>query len=115
MIDGLEILEDNSSGYHPLVKYEGWRVAVATLCDNWTEGKVSYVERQMETDEVFVLLKGKCTLLIGQDRKRCEMETGKVYNVKKAVWHNMILDEEGLVLIVENDNTSRDNTEYYYF
>ena len=115
MIEGLDILEDNSAGYHPLVKYEGWRVATALLCDRWKEGNTKFLERHMLTDEVFVLIKGKGALFIGKDMKRTEMEIGKVYNVKKGVWHEMALDEDALVLIVENDNTSKENTEYFYF
>ena len=69
----------------------------------------------MLTDEVFVLIKGKGSLFIGEKRTRVEMEIGKVYNVKKAVWHEMVLDEEALVLIVENDDTGKENTEYCDF
>ena len=115
MENGLEILEHPGNAYEALVKFGAWRVATASQSGRWTEKELTYMERHMQTDEVFVLLKGKCTLIIGDDRRRCEMETGKVYNVKKAVWHNMLIDEEGLVLIVENDDTSKENTEYCDF
>ena len=39
----LEILENNENGYHPLVKFGAWRVAVANPCDVWVEGKVTFM------------------------------------------------------------------------
>ena len=42
-----------------------------------------------------------------------EMEPHKLYNIKKGYWHNHILDEKGEVLIVENQNTSDDNSPVY--
>ena len=38
------------------------------------------------------------------------MEPGKIYNIKKGVWHNHIMDEGTEVLIVENRNTCDDNS-----
>ena len=40
------------------------------------------------------------------------MEKNKVYNVKHAVWHAITTSEDAHVLVVENDNTSKDNSEY---
>ena len=45
-----------------------------------------------------------------QKIEKVEMEQGKVYNIKKGVWHNHTMDEAGEVLIVENSNTSDDNS-----
>ena len=88
---GLEILENNENGYHPLVKFGAWRVAVANPCDKWVEGKVTFMERHMKTDEVFVLLRGEAALYIGDGREKVTMEIGKVYNVKVASWHNLCM------------------------
>lgn len=43
------------------------------------------------------------------------MRIGNIYNVKKGVYHALLMEKDAKVLIVENHNTSRDNTEYYYF
>ena len=42
------------------------------------------------------------------------MEKGKIYNVKAAAWHALLLSEGSKVLIVENEDTSLENTEYIY-
>ena len=112
---GLEILENNENGYHPLMRFGVWRVAVANPCDKWVEGNVTFMERHMKTDEVFVLLRGEAALYIGDGREKVTMEIGKVYNVTLGTWHNLCMYEGSQVLIVENDDTCRENTEYCDF
>ena len=112
---GLEILENNENGYHPLLKFGAWRVAVANPCDKWVEGNVTFMERHMKTDEVFVLLRGEAALYIGDAREKIPMEIGKVYNVELGTWHNLCMEEGSQVLIVENDDACRENSEYCDF
>lgn len=112
MEHGLEITSMNESGYRPLVSYEAWRVAVLAYCDDVRPEAIRTAQRHDLTDEVFVLLRGNCMLFTaGAGDKPGEMhaermEPGKVYNVKKGLWHNHVLDENGAVLIVENDDTT---------
>jgi hypothetical protein len=40
------------------------------------------------------------------------MESGKLYNVKRNTWHTILLTRDASVLIVENRNTDRHNSEY---
>ena len=114
-MEGLEIFEHNGAGYNAVMNFESWRVAIANYADKLDEQRFNYVERHMLTDEVFVLLSGEATLVIGKDLTRVKMECGKVYNVKLGVWHALNMTKDAKVLIVENHNTCRDNSEYYYF
>ena len=41
------------------------------------------------------------------------MEIGKVYNIRKAVWHNILVSEDAKVLVVENTDTVAENSEYF--
>jgi ureidoglycolate hydrolase len=74
------------------------------------------MQRHLKTDEVFVLMEGNCVLFTGGDGDHPEemewvkMEKNQLYNVKKGVWHTHALDEEGSVLIIENEDTSDDNS-----
>ena len=77
--------------------------------------KFDKLERHLLTDEVFVLLSGSAELVIGLDMKHIPLETGKIYNVKKGAWHNILIEKDAKVLIVENHNTGLENTEYHYF
>lgn len=110
----LEIYEYNEEGYKPMVAFESWRVAFLNYAERFDKNGIEKLERHTLTDEVFVLLEGKAVLIIGEDAKEYKMERNKIYNVKKGVWHAIAVTPDAKVLIVENDNTSKDNSEYIY-
>ena len=110
--NGLDIHEHNGEDYHREVEYGEWLVALANSSERFTEAGLTYIERHMETDEVFVLLDGEATLYIGIERTPVSMERGKIYNVRRAIWHALTISADGKVLIVENSNTCRENSEY---
>ncbi len=113
-MEGLEILDYTGPDYQPVVYFAGWRVAYLNYSERFDPEKVDTLERHMETDEVFVLLEGKATLLIGETGTPCPMEKNKTYNVKKAVWHSIVTSRDAHVLIVENADTSDANSEFMY-
>ncbi|MGN0368251.1 MAG: hypothetical protein ACI4EK_05655 [Wujia sp.] len=116
MAKGIEIIDFQPEGYKPLVDYETWRVAVLRFCDDLLIENVKTMQKHLYTDEVFVLLEGSCTLFLAGEGdtpgtiEAVQMEKHKIYNIKKGVWHNHIMDEQGEVLIVENQNTCDDNS-----
>ena len=114
-INGLEIFEYNGEGYDSTMSFESWLVAIANFGEQFDREKYNYIERHMLTDEVFVLLSGNAELVIGKELVKTPLHQGKIYNVKKGIWHALLMDEDAKVLIVENKNTSTDNSEYYYF
>lgn len=112
----IEMIPFQERGYKPLVDFMEWRVAVLKFCEDLLIENISYMQKHLLTDEVFVLLKGNCTLFLAGggekvgELKKVEMRPGMVYVVKKGVWHNHIMSKEGEVLIVENSNTSDENS-----
>ena len=114
-MENLEVFEYNGEGYNPTMNFESWRVAIANFGDHFDEERYNYLERHLLTDEVFILLSGDAKLVIGCDFSETVMQTGKIYNVKKGTYHALLMEKDAKVLIVENHNTSRENTEYYYF
>ena len=74
------------------------------------------MQKHDETDEVFVLLSGRCILFIGEGTEKIEeisavdMEPMKIYNIKKGVYHTHTLSEDAKLLIVENQNTDDSNS-----
>lgn len=111
-----EVYEHNKEGYQPLVDYGAWRVAALSYCDELLADAICAMQRHNETDEVFVLLRGRCLLFLGGDGARVEeiipleMEPFKVYNVKRSVWHTHTLSQGALVLVVENQDTTSINS-----
>lgn len=116
MTKAIEITDFPKTDYQSLVRYEKWRVAVLAACENTTLPKIKAMQKHDETDEVFVLVCGNCTLITaGNDEAPGEitihkMQPQKVYNVKKGFWHNHILDDEGVVVIIENEDTCDANS-----
>ena len=115
----LDIREYNKVGYKALVDYGEWRVAILNYIDELDLDQNPRLERHMETDEVFVLLRGKTVLYMGGNEKQVKkitpqvMEPGKLYNVKRAAWHNILMSHDASVLLIENKNTSKKNSEYF--
>ena len=108
----IEITTSSVEGYVPLIHSGGWRIAVINSCERLLEENRDRAERHMLTDEVFVLLSGRATLIVGNNRKRYVLDEGKVYNIKHGVWHTIALERDSKVLVIENDDTSPENTEY---
>lgn len=111
----IEIFEYNGEGYNKTMSFQSWRVAFLNYAEKFKEGNFQYLERHLCTDEVFVLLSGSALLVIGKELCKIKIEPHKLYNIKKDVWHNVILKEDSKLLIIENEDTSPENTEYYYF
>jgi ureidoglycolate hydrolase len=100
------------------VDYESWRVAILCFEEGPLPGSQTMMERHLETDEVFVLTKGNGSLIVGGNGPEVGelavqvMEIGKIYNVKKCCWHTVLLSRDASVVIVENRDTVRENSEY---
>jgi len=115
----LEIREYTGPGYQPVVDFSAWRVAILNYLDEIHPEKIDSLERHNETDEVFVLIKGQGILFLGEGELQVKdifpqvLEPFKMYNVKRNVWHTVVLSRDGSVLIVENRNTSKDNSDYF--
>ncbi len=113
----VEISEYTGEGYQPLVDYASWRVAVMRDSEPYAPDRIDQVEAHQATDEVFVLLAGKCTLFICGDPgteplQPVRMEPLKLYNIKRGVWHTLRFSPDASVLIVENRDTSVENSKY---
>lgn len=65
----IEIKEFNNEGYTPLIDFKTWRVAGLRYCEELLPENISKFQRHDETDEVFVLLMGSCTLFIADGKE----------------------------------------------
>ena len=111
----MKILEVEKEGYQTVHTFEngdGWRIGLISCAERFTKEGMTYLERHNMTNEVFMLLKGEAILLLDANKHPMQMEKGKAYNVKKGQWHNIILEKDAIVAVVENKNTSKENTEY---
>ena len=113
----LEIREYTGEGYRPLVDYGAWRVAVLRFIDELLPHNIRAMQRHNETDEVFVLLQGRCNLFVAEGG---EAGVGKIhaqdmlpqvlYNVRRSAWHTHTLSQDAVVLVIENQDTGDANS-----
>jgi ureidoglycolate hydrolase len=114
--DYIDISSYTGEGYLPMIDFKSWRVAVLRYCEELEVQNLKTMQKHNETDEVFILLAGKCTLFVGGKGDEVKQVDGvamkplQLYNVKQGVWHTHTLDQEATVLIVENQDTSDSNS-----
>lgn len=76
------------------------------------------MQKHIETDEVFVLMTGRCILFLGEGEDTVtlvhavDMEPYKAYNIKRGVWHSHTFSKDARVLIVENRDTVEANSPF---
>ncbi len=114
----LEIHHHDGPSYQPLVDFEAWRVAILNFSPDLLPENLTRMQRHNQTDEVFVLLAGRCILFVGDGVETVtrihavELAPGQVYNVRRAVWHTHTLSIDAKVLVVENRDTTYDNSPF---
>jgi len=113
----IEVRELVGKGYQPCIDYGEWRVAFLSHISELDAERIDSMERHNQTDEVFLLLEGRCILLLGEGNPGIEtihaldMIPNTLYNIKKGVYHTHTLSKDALVLIVENKDTGPMNSD----
>lgn len=102
--------EFDGEDFKAIFGFEGWKIGLLRYSDRFSEFKM--LERHNETDEVFVLLEGNAILYT--ENQQLQMQKSVVYNIPKGVWHHITVSKEATVMVVENSNTSADNSERRY-
>lgn len=112
IMNGLDIITYDGEGYLRLVNNEKWAFAGLNWAPRFDESNLAELERHNLTDEVFILLQGSATLLIGEKAERVEMQPLRYYNIHAGVWHHILVSKDARVLVVESSDTSKENTDY---
>ena len=110
----IEIKENpkKGSGFDTLHEFEEWKVAFITHAEQY--GALKMLKRHTKTDEIFVLVKGRATLYTADGEEELsvtDLQKEKLYNVQKNTWHHLEVSEDALLIVVENRNTTKENTE----
>ncbi len=116
-----EIYEYGGKGYSKLFHHQNWRVAILNYIEELEPEKIDFLEAHSQTDEVFVLLDGKCKLLFASAENGklgkmdgVNLEKNKVYKIPAGVFHSHTLSKDARVLIVEEENTGYENSPRIY-
>ena len=113
----IETYEYAGEGLTRVFENEKWMVGIK----NWKPANditgIDCLERHNETDELFVLLAGSCTLLFANETEeglvieKVEMEPMKVYNIPATLWHNTVTKKDTKMVLIEDSNTGMANSD----
>jgi len=115
---GLDVITYTGEGYQTMMSFGSWKIAMVEPPTHEIGQPITVMSRHLETDEVFVLLKGNCTIYTaGMEAELSEieetvMEPFKLYNIRRGTWHARLLPEGAQLLIVENEDTGNHNSEF---
>ena len=109
--------EFTGEGMQRVFENEKWTVGIK----NWKPANdvtgIDCLERHNKTDELFVLVEGSCTLVYANETEgglefgAVKMEKDKVYNIPATLWHNTITCKATKMLLIEDSNTSMENSD----
>jgi ureidoglycolate hydrolase len=112
----IETLGFSGEGMNRVYENAKWMVSVK----NWKPANditgIDCLERHNETDELFVLLNGRCTLIYANEREQdldiqaVEMEPLKVYNIPATLWHNTVTRKDTKMVLIEDSATGSANS-----
>ena len=112
----IEALSYGGDGFRPLLVRPGWQVAQLNDRSDLRAEAIRAVERHDATDEAFVLVEGRATLVAADEAEggalafACvAMSPGVVYNVARGRWHAIATEPGARVIIVERDGTDVDD------
>ncbi len=106
----IDIFESHEAGFTAKIVTESWKAAFITYSPQYDA--LTEMKRHLATDEAFVLLAGSATLFTFDDTlTETPMEPQKLYNVRQGTWHHVRVSPDALLFVVENSNTSKENTE----
>ena len=116
----MKTVEIYADGYAKRHSFEGWRIAANGYCAGTNDPRgVRVLGRHFRTDEAFVLLCGSGFLVTAGTADTPgalvahTLKAGRLMIVEQGEWHALVLHENAQTLIVENEDTSAENSEKY--
>ena len=113
----IQSFEMNGEGMQRVYENEKWTVGIK----NWKPANditgLNCLERHNKTDELFVLLSGRCTLISAEEAdgglkmEALEMEPFKVYNIPQSLWHNTVTQKDTKIILIEDVSTGMENSD----
>ena len=113
----IQSFEMNGEGMQRVYENEKWTVGIK----NWKPANditgLNCLERHNKTDERFVLLSGRCTLISAEEAdgglkmEALEMEPFKVYNIPQSLWHNTVTQKDTKMILIEDVSTGMENSD----
>lgn len=107
----MEICESTGEDFKAVFTNENFKIGLLRYSERFSS--LSCFERHFLTDEAFALLSGNAIFYIkdGEEIKEYKMEKNKVYVALKNEWHHIVVSPDATVIVLENADTTKENTE----
>ncbi len=111
----IETYIHKGNGYNPFFIKNDWQVAQLNYVKEQDLENITKMDMHLLTDEIFILLKGNAVLIGAAEEGgmlifECKkMLPGITYNIPVNTWHNIAMDKEASMIIVEKSNTHLDD------
>lgn len=93
-----------------MLQSDGWKIGFLRNSERFSS--FNQLERHLKTDEAFVLLDGEAVLYT--ENESCVMKKCTLYNIPKGMWHHITVSDKATIMVVENADTNKGNTEKKY-
>jgi ureidoglycolate hydrolase len=113
----IDSFEFSGEGMQRVYENAKWTVGIK----NWKPANdisgIDCVERHNKTDELFVLIAGRCTLIYANEKgggleiEALEMQANRVYNIPQSLWHNTVTQKDTKMILIEDSSTGMDNSD----
>lgn len=116
--DVVEVGASFEQAYRPVLDFCAWKVAMLRRFDVVDPQRVHRVERHTNTNEVFILTEGEADLIVfegdGEPREAhvFPMQRNVAYNIKRSVWHHVVMSPEAHIVLFEKSGTGPETTDY---
>lgn len=118
----IQKLDHKEEGFKRVYENDRWTLALKNAGPANRKEAVKCLECHNETDEIFILLRGNATVMEGlveSGKIKCiyetKMEVHKPYVIHQGCWHNTWMEDGAEFAIIENVETSYDNTDVLEF
>lgn len=105
-------LFSEADGFCPFYISDQWQVSQLNYCREQDVESICDLEVHADTDEIFILIRGRALILACSDSKETdlqylELDIGRVYVVPQNVYHNIAMEQGTEVIIIEKPNTHK--------
>lgn len=117
-VNKIEHFFHSGEGYNPFFIRDTWQVAQLNFLPGHEPENIARMEVHKHTDEVFILVKGKAVLIAAQSWDKelvvecVQLVQGVVYNIPAGTWHNIAMDKNAQLIIIEKNNTHLEDVEH---
>ena len=107
----MKICEFSGEDFKAVFTNENFKIGLLRCSERFSS--LCCFERHFLTDEAFAHLSGSATFYIknGEEVNEYKMEQNKVYVASRNEWHHIVVSPDATVIVFENADTTKENTE----